>query len=198
MCLLCKKCFFSSQHLKVHEETHTNEPLPCNICGKTFKTSNTLWSHTKTHSIREKKYKCPNCTKLFLTKTEVKFHIMVHTGEKPHKCPNCENKFKSKSELNCHFKIHFDEKPHICTKCQMPFKTLARRNKHFKVVHILNEFVSCQECGLKLKESSLKNHFARHSSEKTIPCALCDKLFINSTMKNRHEIIHQDNKMFQC
>ena len=161
MCLLCKRRFFTSQHLKNHEETHNNSPLPCNVCEKKFKTSNTLWSHTKTHSIREKKYKCPNCTKLFLTKSEVKVHIMVHTGEKPYKCPDCENTFKVKGELKSHKQIHIDEKPNICAGCQMPFKTLARMNRHFILVHTLNKFVSCQECGINLKESSLNNHISR-------------------------------------
>ena len=43
----------------------------------------------------EKKYKCDECGKAFITNERLKYHKNIHTGEKSYKCKFCSTCFAS-------------------------------------------------------------------------------------------------------
>jgi len=64
-------------------------------------------SESSLHSPGKKKYACHLCTKVFGWSTDLKRHILVHTGERPFKCKTCQATFTRNFLLQKHqSKVH--------------------------------------------------------------------------------------------
>ena len=83
-----------------------------------------------------RKYGCPICSKIMQTTTEIKRHILIHTGEKPFSCNECGKAYNQKSTLKRHILIHTGEKPFSCNICAKAFTQKTELQLHFKNHHM--------------------------------------------------------------
>lgn len=100
-------CTDKSTDMKQHLLSHTGrKPVVCPHCGMQFQRSDVLKSHLyREHGIGEKKlgqHICEVCGIRMLKPSELKRHIMKHTGEKPFKCEYCEMAYRRNDELRNH------------------------------------------------------------------------------------------------
>lgn len=56
--------------------------------------------------VKVKPFFCPQCKKEFITPTEVKNHLVVHSDERPFACKICEKRFKRRKSLKVHMRLH--------------------------------------------------------------------------------------------
>ncbi|KAM8824106.1 transcription factor E4F1 [Synchiropus picturatus] len=75
----------------------------CQLCQKTFKTSNILRTHLKTHS-DQKNFSCELCETSFRTKGSLIRHNRRHTDERPYRCNLCGISFRESGALTRHRK----------------------------------------------------------------------------------------------
>ena len=73
------------------------------MCGRNFKQKVLYNQHyRRVHAIKEKKFKCLICEKLFCELSDFKRHQLIHTTEKEFVCDICSTRFRRKDNLIRH------------------------------------------------------------------------------------------------
>src|SRR5690606_6624687 len=100
----------------------------------------------KRHSQNEK-FQCPNCSKVFCYKFQLKSHLHVHSQSRPFECSVCGLPFKTRCNLNRHLNVHAGKR-FECTTCDATFSCQSGLSKHVKKVHknsIIKKHI-CEVC----------------------------------------------------
>ncbi|CAL8141583.1 unnamed protein product [Orchesella dallaii] len=108
-CELCGKRFFTNRNLESHfQAVHKDEcQFKCSVCKMGFPQQDLLEDHIiSTHTSGSKPFKCKVCNSGFNIHSQLKAHMMIHTGERPHECHCCSARFIRKSHLKLHSKRH--------------------------------------------------------------------------------------------
>ena len=84
----------------------------CNFCNKVYNIKNSFQKHLLTHE--NKKYVCDKCNATFSVNSKLKRHKLIHSDIKDFKCLVCGVAFNLKYNLKVHMRVHNNEKPYIC------------------------------------------------------------------------------------
>lgn len=124
LCDFCGRKFCQPQKLKVHiKRMHSDmadvlRDFQCKLCAKLLGSRAALQRHSKeVHSRNSAVVSCPRCQKLFQNRSNLKIHMLTHSGVRPFKCMEgaCTAAFTTKQCLQFHYK-----KVHNFTQEQMP------------------------------------------------------------------------------
>ncbi|GAB0087182.1 uncharacterized protein DMENIID0001_014620 [Sergentomyia squamirostris] len=124
LCDFCGRKFCQPQKLKVHiKRMHSDmadvlRDFQCKLCSKLLGSRAALQRHSKeVHSRNSAVVSCPRCQKLFQNRSNLKIHMLTHSGVRPFKCSEneCNAAFTTKQCLQFHYK-----KVHGYTQEQMP------------------------------------------------------------------------------
>lgn len=81
----------------------------------------------------EKKYECDVCSRAFITRSDLKQHVMTHRGDKPHICSICGMRLSRASNLKRHITyLHDKSKTFNCSQCPSKFMNKSELTKHEK------------------------------------------------------------------
>lgn len=100
----------------------------CRRCSKGFPSRSALRIHFRIHS-GERPFVCTECNKAFTQQGHLKTHYQTHTKEKPFQCKICGKNFCRRSYLRVHLQIHVN-KPFTCKMCSVSFSTQEEFNLH--------------------------------------------------------------------
>ncbi|XP_058791134.1 uncharacterized protein LOC131664226 [Phymastichus coffea] len=114
LCDFCGRKFCQPQKLKVHiKRMHSDasevlEEFQCKLCSKLLGSRAALQRHMKEvhHKDVVGAAACDRCGKTFQNKSNLKIHMLTHSGVKPFKCKEneCKAAFTTKQCLQFHYK----------------------------------------------------------------------------------------------
>ena len=150
-----------------------------------------------------KKENCHLCEKSFITKVDLKRHVIsVRDKIKAFECNTCEKSFSRKHHLVGHFlRVHEKVKNHKCELCEKCFFDKRHLNKHINSVHIRIKPYKCDICEMDFSTTfDLRNHYMPvHNRLKRFKCETCEKAFSSTESLNKHITTqHHGSKNFRC
>ncbi|KAK7889188.1 hypothetical protein WMY93_024748 [Mugilogobius chulae] len=99
--------------------------------------------HAASATAPELEHRCSVCHRTFTTRTRLKRHMIVHTGDKPFSCPVCNKCFSQKYNVRIHMAVHTNEKPYTCEICLKSYRRNDDLRTHTAAMHTGQILFSC-------------------------------------------------------
>ncbi|XP_031621758.1 zinc finger protein 239-like isoform X4 [Contarinia nasturtii] len=134
----------------------------CDICGRSYKSKSAVRVHLGIHSGQSSE-KCHICGKKFSRRGHLVRHLPMHTGEQPYQCDVCGKRFTHYSSFHMHQMIHTNERRKKCNICGSEFRSTSDMTRHMRT-HTGEKPFSCPICGQKFAQRyNMKSHYNRHN-----------------------------------
>ncbi|XP_041968473.1 zinc finger protein 808-like isoform X2 [Aricia agestis] len=107
----------------------------CNACDQIFWSQHSLSIHTQRDHLMERRHKCTECDSTFFASTDLKEHMVKHTGERTYQCAVCLKSYGRKWTLREHMRIHANDRRFKCEHCGQAFVQKCSWRGHMRSQH---------------------------------------------------------------
>ena len=139
---------------------------------------------------------CEVCNKKLRSFSDLKRHMIQHTGERNWQCEVCPRKFGQKYQLKKHIETHSDTKEvsyWFCQHCDKRLTSKTSRDAH-ELGHFGEHRFSCEECckGFNDKTTMWKHKVKLHGCSYEFLCNQCGRGFLELRTLNKHSPMCKD------
>ena len=114
--------------------------------------------------------KCNQCDYASSHRSNLRIHLMRHSGEKLNKCNQCDFASSQSSNLRIHFMTHTGEKLNKCNQCDYESSLACNLKRHLKT-HGEEKSNKCKQCDYASSyANALRAHLKTHTGEKPNKC----------------------------
>ncbi|ROT62082.1 hypothetical protein C7M84_020091 [Penaeus vannamei] len=133
-CFKCGKRFKQEKSRQLHYNLcKLEKKFECDVCGEKFVRDHHLVKHKEW---KHNPQTCPHCGKCFTSEVSLTQHVLhIHKKQLTHKCEHCGDRFSTRSRLRVHVRIHTGERPHSCQRCPKSFVSRNLLAKHLASDH---------------------------------------------------------------
>ncbi|KAJ0177610.1 hypothetical protein K1T71_006483 [Dendrolimus kikuchii] len=207
----CGAIFHTKAKLRWHKETHEEKPKSCLYCSDKFVHAASLTRHVRrSHNeyyvaepLRGKvdNVPCPVCKQIYL-RTNLRAHLLTHSGKRPFLCIICNKSFTSKGNLKLHRWTHMSRsaKPFKCHLCKGAFIRQTEYISHMNAHKSVRPY-TCNYCGCQfIRKYNCQRHVREHEIAKKYVCKVpeCGKSFHRSYYLSEHMKVHSGARPFSC
>ncbi|XP_026498500.2 uncharacterized protein LOC113402456 [Vanessa tameamea] len=209
----CGAVFHSRAKLLWHKETHDEKPKACLYCSDKFVHAASLTRHVRrthneyfladkaTEKGRMENVPCPVCKQMYL-RSNLRAHLLTHSGKKPYHCIICNKAFTTKWNLKLHRWTHLSRsaKPFKCTLCKGAFIRQSDYVSHMNAHKSVRPY-TCNYCGCQfIRKYNCQRHVREHEMAKKYVCKVpeCGKSFHRSYYLSEHMKVHSGARPFAC
>lgn len=115
-------------------------------------------------------FQCWLCSAKFKISSDLKRHMIVHSGEKPFKCEYCDVRCTMKANLKSHIRIKHTFK---CLHCAFQGRDRADLLEHSRL-HQADHSEKCPECSYSCSSAAaLRVHSRVHCKDRPFKCDFC-------------------------
>lgn len=155
-----------------------------------------------TMPVMQRSFQCEVCDKVFVHKSHLARHSLMHSGEKPFKCDQCDKGFYRKEHLQRHVVLHTGIRPYKCNFCDKTFFQVGQQMKHL-LKHVKAEPAAFNDAEMASSilgdvELGHPNGASAASSARSWPCDQCELKFTSESQLRNHYAIHNGDKPFKC
>lgn len=145
----------------------------------------------------EKSFDCNLCEFHAQSESDLKRHMLIHTGTKRKnqnrkyfKCPICPKQYEDQPSRFEHIQDkHKTTKLFECFLCKYQAFQLIHLKTHM-LTHSGKRPFKCKICGKRFfQKIHFSDHMRMHTKEKPFPCENCGKSFSRSGSRNKHHLI---------
>ncbi|XP_061114110.1 zinc finger protein 892-like [Conger conger] len=224
---------------------NTNEPqvqtINCPLCGLAVSTLSCLEQHLKTQhpnvvitldvlspgvnsSVKAigtsvSDTQCLHCGRNFSSRSNLKKHMLVHSGRRPYSCPDCGQTFNQSGNVLRHQRSHHHGHHKASNQGEATMTSQRKTRKSSQRLRVTRKESTdpeglgnapagqsavraqflCYMCGRGfLSQDSLEIHEQGHRKERPYRCPHCNRGFAHVQNFSRHLLVHTGEKPWHC
>ncbi|XP_017066449.1 uncharacterized protein LOC108104727 [Drosophila eugracilis] len=224
-CEQCGKGFKNTKQLKNHRRLHRTQGLGmgklpidrnfsgseannivmhrCEDCGAAFKQKKTLKEHLCKE--RNEQLECPECQRVFGSKSSLRLHLRSHQEHKRFRCDTCDHEASDHNAFRRHLATHKEKKRYSCPHCDFRAIQSTAFRIHLQKRHPEQELSAiiykCDQCSFtSINQGLLQVHQAKHeaatpsqtsaSSPAVVPVANQSQIKVESSLVLANSTAH--------
>ncbi|XP_062704992.1 zinc finger protein 431 [Aedes albopictus] len=198
-CSSCDQVFKTYDAMRIHNLTHPENQVVCEVCGVSLKNVYSLQAHMERHD-DERKYSCEYCDYTTQTRLSLKAHMNIHTNRiLKMRCEVCGIAFRTASRLKRHMEGHSNERKYPCERCPARFNTTNALRNHRTRVHLAIRH-PCDYCEKTFDQKiAMRDHVERiHNIQCNFICDVCVAVFDSQERLDFHKQRHDNPKPMEC
>uniref|UniRef100_A0A7S2XB70 C2H2-type domain-containing protein n=1 Tax=Lotharella oceanica TaxID=641309 RepID=A0A7S2XB70_9EUKA len=144
---------------------------------------------------------CTHCNLAFVSREELRYHVLQKHRRRPYKCRYCNNSFTQHANRQTHEQSQHGlvQRRFRCSLCNKMF-----RLKHHLINHNRTHFddsapFRCAACSKTFNQiGNMMAHLKYHSGVKPYTCPHCNSSFAVKGTLLRHLKLHSTSRSYQC